>query len=103
MYIGKRIQEILSREKISMAAISEETNIPLEDMEAFIKGKKIPTLEQFVRIVNALHVSPNEILGGGSGLHEDLLSYERKFQNLSQEKQEQMLNDIEIFLDKKHN
>lgn len=104
MYIGKRIQEILVRESISVAALSKESNIPLEDMEAFIKEKKIPTLEEFVSIVNVLRVSPDEILGKApSCLHEDLLSYERKFQKLPKEKQKEMMDQIEIFLNKKHN
>lgn len=104
MYIGKKLQEILSREKISMAALSKETNIELKDMEAFIDGKKNPTLEELVSIVNVLHISPSEFLSkGDSHIHEDLLSYERKFRKLSEEKQEELIDRLEIFLDKNHN
>lgn len=104
MYIGKKLQEILSREKISMAALSKKTNIELKDIEAFIAGKKNPTLEEFVSIVNVLHTSPGEILGKETScVKEDLLAYERKLQRLSKEKQEEMFRNIDIFLDKNHN
>lgn len=104
MYIGKKLQEILLREKISTEALSKETNIELKDMEAFIDGEKNPTLEEFVSIVNVLHISPNEILGkGSSSICKDLLTYERKLQRLSREKQEELIDKIENFLNKNIN
>lgn len=62
MYIGKKLKEILKRESISLADLSNQSGIDKKDCVAFLENRKEPTLEEFVQIVNVLGVLPSEFI-----------------------------------------
>lgn len=62
MYIGKKLKEVLIRENISLAELSDKSGIDRKTCEAFLENRRKPTLEQFVQIVNALDILPSEMI-----------------------------------------
>lgn len=104
MHIGGNLWEILEREHISVNQLSEKSNIKIRKIEELVKGTATPTLDEFIQIVNALQVSPSELLGEeGSDVREKLRSMDRKVNKISEERKEKLFEEIEIFLDSNHN
>ena len=62
--IGKRIREARGKAKVSQEELAEQVEISKAYMSQIEAGKKHPTLETYVRIVNALDLSMDEMLCG---------------------------------------
>lgn len=98
MYIGKKLKEILVREDISLAGLSDKSGIDRKDCEAFLENQKEPTLESFVQIVNGLDVSPSEFIETERTNIGELLAMQRKISELPLETQRELFKEIQIFL-----
>lgn len=93
MYIGKKLKEILKHQSISLAELSGKSGIDREECEAFLKNQKEPTLEKFVRIVNALSALPSDFIET-----ERRNVIQRKIDELPPEKQKKLFENIKNFL-----
>ncbi len=95
MYIGKKLKEVLKREKITLAELSEKSRIDKKDCEDFLENRKEPTLEVFVQIVNALGVLPSEFIKIEGSVTKELGELQRKKNELPQGKQRRLFENIE--------
>lgn len=93
MYIGKKLKEILKHQSISLAELSDKSGIDREECEDFLKNQKEPTLEKFVRIVNALGALPSDFIET-----ERRNAIQRKIDELPPEKQKKLFENIKNFL-----
>ena len=63
---GKRIQTARKKNNISAADLAASAGISLPHLRAIEGGKRLPGLDVFVRLINVLGVSADELLRGYS-------------------------------------
>ena len=59
--LGKRIQEIRKRKKLTQENVAELINIETGSLSNIENGKYYPTAENLEKILNVLEISPNEL------------------------------------------
>ncbi len=69
-YIGSQIKKIRKEKKMKRAKLAEAAGISLNYIGAIERGEKLPKLLTFIKIINALEVDANLILGNNIVLHE---------------------------------
>ena len=74
--VGKAIQECRRRKGIKQEELAALSGISSAFVSAIERGIKEPSLRSFVMIVNALNVSPNELLADSSEVTFDIQSTE---------------------------
>lgn len=99
-YIGKRIRERRKELKLTQEKLAELSDLSLSYTGAVERGKKIPSLEAFIRIANALQVSSDRLLAdvliaGSRYVASDL--YE-KLSELSNDEQRRILNVMKTMI-----
>lgn len=98
MYIGKKLEQILKHQSISLAELSDKSGIDREECEAFLCDQREPTLEAFVQIVNALGALPSDFIETERRNTADLLIVQKKIKELPPEKQKRLFEEIKNFL-----
>lgn len=99
-YIGKRIRECRKELKLTQEKLAELSDLSLSYTGAVERGEKIPSLEAFIRIANALQVSSDRLLAdvliaGSRYVASDL--YE-KLSALSNVEQRRILNVMKTMI-----
>ncbi len=60
--IGKRMKKSRNNANLTQEQLAEKVNISTNYLSSIERGDKIPRLETFVKIANALNVSADELL-----------------------------------------
>ena len=63
MIIGERIRKLRINKNISQAELGKIVGVSKVSISGYEKGNRIPKLDQFEKLTNALNVSPNYLLG----------------------------------------
>lgn len=61
--LGKRLREARERRDLSLKELAERTGAHVSNLSCYETGKRIPSLELFVRIATVLGVSADYLLG----------------------------------------
>jgi len=61
--IGQRITEIIKRRGITQEELGKTSGIQPAKISKYVNGKLKPSLENLVRLAEALHASSDELLG----------------------------------------
>jgi len=99
--IGKRIQ--MRREVLGMKQeeLAEHVNLSPNYISAIERGVKIPRLETFIRIANALNITSDfllmDVLNTGSEIKSSILS--EKIKNLYPKEQERIIHVVEAMIE----
>ncbi|OLS01956.1 helix-turn-helix domain-containing protein [Tissierella creatinophila] len=99
--IGKRIQ--VRREELGMKQeeLAEYVNLSPNYMSAIERGVKIPRLETFIRITNALNIPADlllmDVLRTGNEIKSSILS--KKIHELTPKEQQRIFRVVEIMIE----
>ena len=101
--IGRKIRKCRDEKGIKQEKLAEMVNISVSYMGAIERGEKLPKLEIFIRIANALEVSSDTLLSGVLSVENKIIASELSEQLAKLPKNEQlriltvvkaMMNDI---------
>lgn len=70
--IGLRIRKLREEQKLSREKLSEKSNISNQFLADIETGKKGMTVETFIKISEALSVSPNDLIFGFKDSNNDI-------------------------------
>ncbi|MCI8610770.1 MAG: helix-turn-helix transcriptional regulator [Clostridiales bacterium] len=101
--IGKKIKETRKNQNISRAALSESAAITEQYLGEIERGKRIPSLEVYVNLVNTLQISSDVCLRSSkcNSLHyiyNEILEIVTLLQKLSQTQVSMILSVIKILV-----
>lgn len=101
--IGKHIKEKRISKSLTQEKLAERTGLCSSYIGMIERGEKIPKMETFIKIINVLEASPAEILADvtNTGFQVRMTQYADKFEKLSAEDREKVLDIIDILLNKK--
>ncbi len=74
--IGKRIRKIRVEKKITQEQLAERISTGTTHVSHIETGNTIPSLKTFIAIVNALDISPDELLCGNIDQSKDIFQNE---------------------------
>lgn len=98
--IGKYLRKFRQEKGLSQEALAEKTNLSSNYIGMLERGKKVPSLETFVELANALDVSADmllcEVVNAGFQTKSTLLS--TKLEELSPTDRSRVFEIIEVFL-----
>ena len=98
--IGKYLRKYRREKGLSQEALAEKTNLSSNYIGMLERGQKVPSLETFVELVNALDVSADmllcEVVNTGFQVKNTLLT--DKLEKLSPTDRNRIFGIIEIFL-----
>lgn len=99
--IGKRIKELRSQKKWNQQTLADKVGVTTTYIGQIERGEKIPRVELFVDIVNALEVSTEEILGGvvENGYKVRMSKYVEKAGRVSPERRDMAFRILDIVLE----
>lgn len=100
--IGKHIREARIRKSWNQDKLAEETELSSAYIGMIERGEKIPKLETFIKIINALEISADVILQDVliSGYKVRMSRYFDQMEKLSNEKKSQIMDVVEVMLKK---
>lgn len=98
--IGLRIKEKRMEHSWSQEELAEKTNLSSVYIGMIERGEKLPKLETFICIVNALETSADELLSDviDNGYKIKLSKYDEKIGNLDKKSQKLLFEIIELFI-----
>lgn len=101
--IGKHIKEKRLSKSWRQDELAEKTNLSVVYIGMIERGEKIPRLETFIRIVNALGVSADEILEEvvDTGYQVRVSQYMDKLDKLSKSERDKIFQIVDIMLKEK--
>jgi len=98
--IGKYLRKYRREKGLSQEALAEKTNLSSNYIGMLERGQKVPSLETFVELVNALDVSADmllcEVVNTGFQVKNTLLT--DKLEKLSPTDRNRIFGIIEVFL-----
>ena len=98
--IGKYLRKYRREKGLSQEALAEKTNLSSNYIGMLERGQKVPSLETFVELVNALDVSADmllcEVVNTGFQVKNTLLT--DKLEKLSPTDRNRIFRIIEVFL-----
>lgn len=94
--IGSRIKEARERAHLTQEELAEIVDISPTHMSVIERGVKIPKLDTFFKIINALKLSSDALLQEGMGYADESIMTEisMRIGRLPQKEQERILNAI---------
>lgn len=100
--IGKQIREARLQKSWNQDQLAEKTNLSLAYIGMIERGKKIPKLETFIRIINTLEISADVVLQDVlvNGYQVRMSRYLEKMDQLSKEKRDDILEIVDVLLKK---
>jgi transcriptional regulator with XRE-family HTH domain len=102
--IGVRIRQKRLEGGLSQTALAEKIGVSPPAINRFEKGIKTPSIETLAKLAKALGASTDFLLGAGSEndvfLDEELRNAFRDFKQLSQEKRQYILQNIQFLKNK---
>lgn len=105
----EKLKGILAEKKMSQQNFAEITGFAVDEVDAFLWGNKIPTINELIKIVGSLDISANYLLDIPEPTHESendfsvLLSDKEKkyldaFRKLNEDNQDIIIGDIKKYL-----
>jgi len=93
------------KKQLTTRQLSELSGIAVQNIESIEAGKREMTLNDFVRMLNAMELSASEILQSKEEkvLNNSSLPLYHKIEQLPEEEKEELLRIIEKFLTLNHN
>ncbi len=101
--IGKKIKEARKNQKVSRAALAESVAITEQYLGEIERGKRIPSLEVYVNLVNTLQISSDVCLRSSNCnslyyIYNEILEIVTLLQRLSQTQVSMILSVIKILV-----
>lgn len=98
--IGKRIREKRLEKSWSQEDLAERVNLSAVYIGMIERGEKLPKLETFIKIVNVLEVSADELLVDviDQGFEIQLSKYTEQIGKLNENEQKRIYKIIEAYL-----
>lgn len=102
--IGKNIKKKRESKSWNQEKLAAATNLSAPYIGMIERGEKIPRLETFIRIANALNATSDELLEGviDRGYEVRMTEYTDKIQKLSKEEQNRVYKVLDVMLEEKH-
>lgn len=101
--IGKNIRNVRKAKKMRQEDLAEKTGLSVNYIGNVERGEKIPSLETFLNIVNALGVTSDvvlaDVLDAGYVIRSSILS--EKMEKIPQEERQRIFDVIETLM--RHN
>lgn len=101
--IGKNIRNVRKAKKMRQEDLAERTGLSVNYIGNVERGEKIPSLETFLNIINALGVTSDivlaDVLDAGYVIRSSILS--EKMEKLPQEERQRIFDVIETLM--RHN
>lgn len=100
--IGKHIRESRIVRGMSQEQLAEDTRLSVSYIGMIERGEKIPRLETFLRIINTLEVSSDEVMKDvvRVGYQIRMSEYTERIRELSERDQKRVYDLLEIMLEK---
>lgn len=100
--IGTQIKKKRKELHLSQAQLAEKVDLSIDYVSKLERGMRIPRIPCFVKILNVLDLSADEVLS--DALDKSYVSrtsaYIERIGKLSKEEQDRIFSMIEVFLDK---
>ena len=92
--LGKEIRKCRKDKKMTQEALAEKADLSVSYMGAVERGEKLPSLEAFIRIADALEVSADRLLSGMLEAESPVVTNElhQKLSNLPPKERKRILN-----------
>jgi len=102
--IGKNIKKKRESKSWNQEKLAAVTNLSAPYIGMIERGEKIPRLETFIRIANALNATSDELLEGviDRGYEVRMTEYTEKIQKLSKEEQNKVYKVLDVMLEEKY-
>ena len=102
--IGQNIKEKRLAKSWKQSTLAEKVDLTTSYVGMIERGEKIPKLESFIHITNALDSTSDEILSGvlNRGYEIRMSEYIKKIQNLSKEEQNKIFEVLDVMLKDNH-
>lgn len=102
--IGQNIKEKRLAKSWKQSTLAEKVDLTTSYVGMIERGEKIPKLETFIHIANALDSTSDEILSGvlNRGYEIRMSEYIKKIQNLSKEEQSKIFEVLDVMLKDNH-
>lgn len=102
--IGQNIKEKRLAKSWKQSTLAEKVDLTTSYVGMIERGEKIPKLETFIHITNALDSTSDEILSGvlNRGYEIRMSEYIKKIQNLSTEEQNKIFEVLDVMLKDNH-
>lgn len=102
--IGQNIKEKRLAKSWKQSTLAEKVDLTTSYVGMIERGEKIPKLETFIHITNALDSTSDEILSGvlNRGYEIRMSEYIKKIQNLSKEEQNKIFEVLDVMLKDNH-
>ncbi len=102
--IGQNIKEKRLSKSWKQSTLAEKVDLTTSYVGMIERGEKIPKLETFVHITNALDSTSDEILSGvlNRGYEIRMSEYIKKIENLSKEEQSKIFEVLDVMLKDNH-
>lgn len=99
--IGKRIKELRRQKKWKQQTLADKVGVTATYIGQIERGEKLPRVELFVDIVNALEATSDEILDGvlDNGYQVWMSKYVEKAGRVSPEKRDMAFRILDIVLE----
>lgn len=98
--IGKNIRKRRDELGLKQETLAEMVDLSVSYMGAIERGKKLPKLDVFIRIANALKVSSDTLLSGVLDVENQIIASElsSKLNELPENEQRRILNVIQTMI-----
>lgn len=102
--IGQNIKEKRLAKSWKQSTLAEKVDLTTSYVGMIERGEKIPKLETFIHITNALDSTSDEILEGvlNRGYEIRMSEYIKKIQNLPKEEQSKIFEVLDVMLKYSH-
>ena len=102
--IGQNIKEKRLAKSWKQSTLAEKVDLSTSYVGMIERGEKIPKLETFIHITNALDSTSDEILSGvlNRGYEIRMSEYIKKIGNLSKEEQSKIFEVLDVMLKDNH-
>ncbi len=102
--IGQNIKEKRLAKSWKQSTLAEKVDLTTSYVGMIERGEKIPKLETFIHITNALDSTSDEILSGvlNRGYEIRMSEYIKKIENLSKEEQSKIFEVLDVMLKDNH-
>ncbi len=99
--IGSRIQKCRQAAGITQEKLAETVDISCNYLSAIEREVKVPKLDTLIRIINALHLSADDILQDvvEESMTSKCTKLEMKMQNLSRREKDRILHVVDVLVE----